>query len=145
MKVILLKDVRGLGKRGEVREVNDGYAKNRLIPGKFAAQATPGALAANEHAREAQNEAHALHITELKQAAQMLEGKVLVFKRKMNDKGEAFGSVSEHDIEESISALGVEVKLTDKKSIKTAGEYEVKIPLGEGIHANVKVRLEADL
>jgi len=145
MKVILLKDVRGLGKRGEVREVNDGYAKNRLIPGKFAAQATPGALAANERSREAQDEARALRITELKQAAQMLEGKVLVFKRKMNDKGEAFGSVSEHDIEESLNSFGITAKLAEKKIIKTAGDYEVKIPLGEGIHANVKVRLEADL
>lgn len=145
MKVILLKDVRGLGKKGEVKEVNDGYARNKLLPGKLVEAATPQAVSANDRERAERELAHSLKVKELREAAKELEKKVLSFALKIGPKGEAFGSVTERDIERKIQELGMKgITLSGKHSLRAAGDHAVSVSLGEGVEAQLKIRIEAD-
>jgi large subunit ribosomal protein L9 len=146
MKIILIKDVSGVGKRGDVKEVSEGYASNFLIPKGFA-QVVSQQLQA-KLAKEAQ-EAAAKHQKELVRLQLLkieMEKRTFTVKVKVGDKGQVFGSVHEKDI---AKVIGEKMNLAMEKNqielvapIKTLGIHQIKIKLGSGTLATTKINLE---
>lgn len=145
MKVILLQDVAGTGKKGEIKEVKDGFARNCLIKKNLAVEATN----ANMNILEGQ-QAHAQHkidteIANAKHIASVIEGKTFATKVKAGANGKLFGSVTAKDISKLIKdAHGLEVekkKIQLKNDIKTFGTFEVEARLYNGVTAKFKVQV----
>ena len=142
MKIILLDDVTKVGRRGEVREVSDGYARNYLIPRKLALSATAGNLKNIGNIKQ-QQEAKAGRI---KDDAEALRARIetLVFedRRQASEEGKLFGSVTSQDIVEFLAARGVKVErrrvLLDEP-IKALGETIVPVRLHQDVTAQLKV------
>jgi large subunit ribosomal protein L9 len=147
MKVIFLIDV-PKGKRGEIKDVADGYARNFLFPKGMALPATPSAIEAAKLLLDKKMEHQARQEEEQGKIAQELEGKELHFKAKAGAKGRLHGSITSANIAEELSRVtGLEV---DKKRIELdeplhhLGEYEVVINLGAGALAKIKVIIEEE-
>ena len=140
MKVILLADVKGHGKKGELCNVSDGYARNFLFPKKLAVEADSTAL--NELKNREQAAAHHKQeeINAAKATAEALDGKSVTIKAKAGTNGKLFGSVTSKEIAAEIkNTLGIEI---DKKKmsvadIKNFGEYTAEIKLYQGISAKI--------
>ena len=144
MKVILLADVKGHGKKGELCSVSDGYARNFLFPRKLATEAYAAAM------NELKNrEAAAAHrIAEDKAAAEAaknkLDGKTVTIHAKAGASGKLFGAVTTKEVCEAISsALGVEIdrRKVSVGDIKAHGDYTAEIKLYAGISAAVKIQV----
>ncbi len=146
MKVILLEDVKSLGKKGEVVNVNDGYARNYILPKKLGAEAT-GKNLNDLKLQRANEEKKAKEILEAAQAfAKELEGKSVVIKMKAGEGGRVFGSVSSKEIAGAFKEqCGLEI---DKKKIqlndviKAFGTYDVPVRLHPRVTGSLKVRVE---
>lgn len=144
MKVILLQDVKGHGKKGELCNVSDGYARNFLFPKKLALQADNAAL--NELKNREQAAAHHKQeeINAAKETAEKLNGKTLTIKAKAGSNGKLFGSVTSKEIASEIaSSLGIEIdrKKMSVADIKNFGEYTAEIKLYTGITAKITVKV----
>lgn len=147
MKVILLTDVAKIGRKGELKEVSDGLARNMLIRKGLAVIATQEAQ--NKLVKE-QKEKSSAKEREISKAAQTkaeLERRTFTVKVKTGDKGQVFGGVHEKDI---AAAIYQKTKLTVEKSqidahkgIKQLGEHTINIKLGSGIIAKTKINLES--
>ena len=147
MKVIFLKDV-PKGKRGEIKEVADGYARNFLFPKGMALPATPSAIKEAKLLLDKKVEHQTRQQEEQGKIAQELEGKELHFKAKAGAKGRLHGSITTSNIAEELSRVtGLEI---DKKKIELGeplhqlGDYEVVINLGTGAQAKIKVIIEEE-
>ena len=144
MKVVLLKDVKGTGKKGEIKEVADGYAKNFLLKNGFAVIANASAV--NENNR--QKEAVAYHKEMEKQEAvrlgENLKEKKIVLKIKCGENGKTFGSVTAQHIAEPLKKARFHVdkrKIEVREPIKTVGEYQISIKL----HSEVVVKINLEV
>ena len=144
MKVVLLADVKGHGKKGELCNVSDGYARNFLFPKKLAVEAN--ATAMNELKNREESKAH--HIAEEKKAAEetaaKLNGKTVTIKAKAGSNGKLFGSVTSKEIASEIAnSLGIEIdrKKMSVADIKNFGEYTAEIKLYTGITAKITVKV----
>lgn len=145
MQVILKKDVKGTGKAGDVVNVSDGYANNRLIPAGLAVPATEG----NKKGIERQKAAAAEKLAEEKAAAEALakelESKKLFIKMKTGANGRLFGALTSMDIAEAIKTdIGQEVdkkKIVLDKPIKETGTYSVEVKLFPEVAAKVTVEI----
>jgi large subunit ribosomal protein L9 len=142
VKVILLDDVAKLGRRGEVRDVSDGFARNFLIPRKLALTATPGNLRNLEHIRK-QQEAKAGRV---KDGAEGLRARVeaLTFEvaRQASEEGRLFGSVTSQDIVEFLDRQGIAVerrRVHLDEPLKALGEASVPVRLHPEVTAHLKV------
>ena len=102
MKVVLLKDVKNVGKRDEILNVSDGYARNFLFPQKLAAEATPGALKEISRKRAAQDAREAEARAEAEAKAAMLKNKVVTLNVKCGEKGRLYGSVTAAEVAEAL-------------------------------------------
>ena len=146
MEVILKKDVKGTGKEGEIVKVSDGFARNRLIPGGLAVEATEAnkRAIAREKARAAERYAQDKEAAE-KLAAILTSGPVTV-RTKVGDNGKLFGSITSMDIAAAITEqLGTEIdkkKIVLDKPIKETGITEVSVKLFQDVTAKVKVSIE---
>lgn len=142
MKIILMEDVPALGKRGEVREVANGYARNYLLPKKMALPATPGNVKNLEHLKRQRERAES-KVREAAQAtADRIAGLTLSVATRASDDGRLFGSVSVQDIVEFLgrNQLTVEKRRVQlDEAIKAIGEYEVPIRLQQDVAATLKV------
>jgi large subunit ribosomal protein L9 len=145
MKVLLLEDVKGSGKKGEVINVSDGYARNFLFPRKMAEPADAQAInAANIQKSAAQHRKFTAGI-KARETAQALEGHSIHVKARVGENGKLFGTVSGKEIAAALKEQkGVDV---DKKKItvdpiRALGEYTAKLSLFEGISVTVKVIVE---
>ena len=115
MKVVLLKDVKNVGKRDDILTVSDGYARNFLFPQKLAAEATPGALKEIQRKRAAQDAREAEMLAEAKEKAASLKDKIIDLAVKCGDKGRLYGSVTSAEVAEALEKQhGVKV---DKRKI----------------------------
>jgi large subunit ribosomal protein L9 len=144
MKVILLQDTSDIGKKFEVKEVKDGYARNFLLPRKMAQIATETALRELAKKKEILEKERQEKINHLKEIAKKLEELKLTFILREGEKGEIFGSVSKSEIIKALKDRGFdeknwEVKL--ERPLKTAGEHAAEIGLGEGIKTKVKIQI----
>ena len=143
MKVILLQDVKGQGKKGDLLNAADGYARNFLLPRKLAIEANASALNEMKNRDAAQKHKVAAATAAAQADAQKLEGKTVTLREKAGSSGKLFGAVTTKEIADAIAGqLGVEVdkhKLVLKENIKAFGEYEVKIKLGSDVSATLKL------
>ena len=143
MKVLLIKDVKTLGKAGELKEVADGYGKNFLIGKGLALHATTEVLNRykSEQKKAAENEAK--EIATAKELAEKLNATKLTIKHKVGANGHLIGSVTNKEIAESLedqfSIMLDKKNISLDKKIKSVGIYEVDCKLGHAIHASLKV------
>lgn len=144
MQVILLKDVKELGKAGQVVKVADGHGRNFLIPRGLAKEATEGGLADLQHKKEVEAKKKE---TELKAAQTLkakLEEKDLTIKVKAGEGGRLFGSVTSADIADVLQKSGVKLDKRDiqlKDHIKELGVHTVSIKLHREVTAKLKVKV----
>jgi len=146
MKVILLADVKGTGKKGEIKEVSDGYARNMLIKKGLAKEAT----AVEVNSLKIKNQAEEFHrqeeIKRLTALAKELSGKVIVCKVKAGEKGRIFGSVTNAEIANALNEQGYSVDkrmILLNENIKSLGVYKLEIKLMSGITAKISVKVES--
>ena len=143
MKVLLIKDVKTLGKAGELKEVADGYGKNFLICKGLALHATTEVLNRYkaEQKRAAENEAK--EIATAKELAEKINATKLTIKHKVGANGHLIGSVTNKEIAEALSnQFSIEIdkkNISVEKKFKAVGIYEVDCKLGHSIHATLKV------
>lgn len=143
MKVILLSDVKGSGKKGEVVNVSTGYARNFLFPKKLAREANTQAL--NELNNEIQAKEHKIAVQkgEALENAKLINGKTIRISASAGKNGKLFGSVTSKEICKEIkNFFGIDVdkrKISLKEEIKTYGTYECEVKLFNGVCAKVLV------
>ncbi|MBR3099989.1 MAG: 50S ribosomal protein L9 [Clostridia bacterium] len=146
MKVILLKDVKNIGKRDDVLNVSDGYARNFLFPQKLAAEATPGTLKEIERKRAARDAREAEELAEAKQKADSLKRKVIEMKIKCGEKGRLYGSVTAAEVAEALEKQhGVTVdkrKIDLGDPIREIGDREITVWLHSGVTTPMILRVE---
>lgn len=146
MEVILKQDIKGTGKAGDIVKVNDGFARNKLIPSGVAIEATT----ANKRAIEREKANLAEKIAADKAAANELKGKLeaaaVELKTKVGEGGKLFGSITSMDIAEAIKTQrGLDIdkkKIVLAKPIKEIGKTDVEVKLYEGITATVAVEIK---
>ncbi len=141
MKVILLKDVPGLGKKYDLKEVKGGYARNFLIPHKLAKLATPQALKELELLKDKIEKEREERVKKLKELVRKLEEIQLDFNLKVGERGEIFGSITKFDIKKALQEKGIEEDFEVQlgHSLKSLGVHLVEIKFEEGIKAKIKV------
>ncbi len=148
MKVLLIKDVKSLGKKGEVKEVKDGYGKNFLIAKGFARSATPEILA--QHAQDELIVAQNLEkeVNALKEIAAQLDKCEIIITKKLGQNGHLFGSVTKDEIAVALKDQhGIEIDkkhINEKHAIKTIGEHDLDFKLGHGLHATLHVDVQGE-
>ena len=144
MKVILLDDVAKLGRRGDVRDVSDGYARNFLIPKKLALSATGGNLKNLDHLKK-QQEAKAERVkSDADGVRARVEALVYEERRQASEEGKLFGSVTVQDIAEFLNVRGVTVdrrRITLDEPIKALGEHTVTVRLHSEVTAQLRVNV----
>ena len=146
MEVILKQDVKGTGKAGDIVKVSDGYARNRLIPGGLAIEATPANKKAYEREKAKAKEKYEADRAAALEFAKRLEDKIVVVKTKVGDNGRLFGSITSMDIANAIKEqTGEDVdrrKIILKNPIKETGVETIEIKLFQDINAKVVVKIE---
>lgn len=147
MKLILLSDVKALGKKGDLVDVAEGYASNFLLPRKLAMEASKGALTMLTEQKKAAQKREAQQVAETQEIAKLLESKPVAVKAKAGGNGRLFGTVTNADIAEAITqTFSVSVdkhKIEVKNAIKALGSYPVEIRLGKNIVAKTTVSVVA--
>lgn len=148
MKVILLQDIKGTGKRGEIVEVSDGFGRNFLIAKKMAKIATPESIHAAEKALAAEKHQKQIEKEEAQDLAKQLDGKVITLTTKTGKNGKLFGAITSKEIAEAISSqLNFQV---DKRNveldgnIKELGTYITTVRVYAGTTAKVVVKISAE-
>lgn len=147
MKIILLQDVKGQGKKGDVIDVNEGYARNFLIKKNLAEVATAAKLNDIKMKKSSADFHKAEEIKAMQETAKEIKGKNFTVKIKAGQAGKVFGSVTGANIADALKSAGYDI---DKKKvvlpapIKTLGVYDVDLKLMEGISAKIKVTVEAE-
>jgi len=144
MKVLLVKDVKSLGKAGEVKEVKDGYGQNFLVGKGFAKVATDEVLKEWEEQQAKLKAELEAELKALNELAEKLKTTKVAIKRKLGDNGHLYGAVTKDDIAKALSEAGFEVDkktVEIKTAIKTVGNHDISIKLGHGIHAHTTVEI----
>ena len=143
MKVIFNQDVRGQGKRGELKEVSDGYARNYLLPRKLASEATPDMLNAfklKEKAKKAQMDRERAAAEE---TAKRLEGVSVTISARAAQGGRLFGAITSQEISDALREQhGIDIeknKIVQAEPIKGFGSYEVRAKLGYEVSGKINV------
>ena len=145
MKVILLQDVKGKGKKGQMLEVSDGYARNFMLPKKMAIEATPDAINTMRMNDKATQERIAKEKAEALALAKQLRELTLVVTCKGGGAGRLFGSVTNAEIADALAKNGIKLdkrKIVIADPIKNVGTYTVTCKLGYEISAPLTVKIE---
>ena len=146
MKVILLQDVKGKGKKGQMLEISDGYARNFLLPKKLAVEATPDAINTMRMNDKAAAERAAKERAEALEISHKLREMTLVVTAKGGGAGKLFGSVTNQEIADALKAkTGIVLdkrKIVISDPIKSVGTYTVQCKLGYEITAPLTVKIE---
>lgn len=147
MKIILLQDVKGQGKKGEVKDVNEGYARNFLIKKGLAEVATANKLNEINQKKSAADFHKAEEVKAMQQLAGNINGKLFAVKIKAGQGGKVFGSVTAADVADALQRDGFAVdkkKVVLAQPIKNVGVFDVDLKLMEGIGAKIKVSVESE-
>jgi len=145
MKVILLSDVKNVGKKGDIKEVSDGYARNFLLRRKLAVEATKASIdilqQQNEDAQQKKDE----QVAEAEVVKQQIEKLTLIFKVKVGVEGKVFGTVSTKQIaDEMLKKYQIKVdkrKFIDTDNLASLGYHSVRAELFKGVVATIRVQL----
>lgn len=144
MKVILKKDVKKLGSKGDIVNVSDGYARNFLIPKGLVKEATKGNLNQLKHKEKVQQRKEEEKHSEAKELANKLEKEKFVISVKAGENGRLFGSVTTKDIADAVKKAGYKIdkrKLDLDEHIKSLGVHNVKVKLYQNVEANLKIQV----
>jgi large subunit ribosomal protein L9 len=145
MRVLLIKDVKSLGKAGEIKEVKDGYGQNFLVGKGFAKLATDEVVAQYEEDKKQREAEEAAHLAKMEAAADKLKNESVKIKHKAGDNGHLFGAVKKEDIADALGKLGYDIdkKMIEiKNPIKETGTFTVSVKLGHGMHPEITVIVE---
>lgn len=145
MKVILQKDVSGTGRKGEIKEVSDGHARNYLIPKGLAVEASGANLRDYENKKRQEEKKHREDTEEALRVKSLIEGKVLTMRAKAGGSGKLFGTITNKEIADHIkSEFGLDI---DKKKvqltgqIKSLGDYDITVKLYHEISAKLRLNI----
>jgi large subunit ribosomal protein L9 len=144
MKVILTEEIRGLGTRGDVVTVKDGYARNFLLPKNMAREATSGNLKSVEQERKKWAALASAEKAEAQKAAESVKGVKITVQKRVGESGQLFGSVTANEIADALEAKGIAV---DKRRvelahpIKSAGVHDVEVRLHREVSAHIQVEV----
>ncbi len=144
MKVILLDDVAKVGRRGEVRDVSDGYARNFLLPKKLALTATPGNLKGLDHIKKQQDAKAGRIKSDADVLRERIEALVFEVRKQASEEGKLFGSVTTQDVVDFLDGHAIKVerrRLHLDEPIKTLGESVVAIRIHPDITAQLRVNV----
>jgi len=146
MKVLLIKDVKGLGKAGEIKNAKDGYVRNFLIPKGFAKVATDDVIKEWEEEQKRKQEELEKELAELNELKKKIESVTLHIKHKLGANGQLYGAITNKEVAEHLKEKGIDIdkKHIEMKQIKSVGEYTVDVKLGHGIHADLKLVVEGE-
>ena len=145
MKVILLQDVKGKGKKGQMIEVSDGYARNFMLPKKLAIEATADAINTMKMNDKATQERIAREKAEALEISKKLRAMTLVVKAKGGGAGRLFGAVTNAEIASALEKQGIKLdkrKIVLNETIKNVGTYTATCKLGYEINAPLTVKIE---
>jgi len=148
MKVVLLKDLPGRGKAGEIKEVSKGYARNFLLPRGLALVATPTVIKQVESNLEKEKLEESIDLDKLVELAQQIEGREIRFKARIGAGERLFGSITAADVAEELSrAIGSVIdkkKIDIEKSLRKTGSYEVVVKLASDLNPQITVVIEEE-
>jgi len=147
MKIILMDDVPTLGRRGEVRDVSDGYGRNFLLPQKLALHATPANLKNLEQIKARQDSRAAKLKADAQGQAQAIEALHFSQRRQASDEGRLFGSVGRADLASFLAQHGIEIerrRIALDEPIKSLGEFTVPVRLHADVTAQLKVSVSRE-
>ena len=144
MKVILKRDVKGLGREGDLKEVKDGYARNFLMPTGAVVLADRGAIANWERHRDKREERDRSLRTDAEATAEKLRGLTLQVPVKAGERGRLFGAVTGHHLADLIHREGIDLDrhaLHLREPIKALGEYKIDVRIMPGVEATISVNV----
>ena len=147
MKVILLADVRGTGKKGELKEVSDGFANNFLIKTGKAKRADNATISENKNRQEANDFHKEMERQDAVKLGEKLKGQKIVLTIKCGENGKTFGSITAKEIADELSKKGFQIdkrKIEVKEPIKAVGNYEVNIKLHPTVSVKVNAQVRAE-
>jgi large subunit ribosomal protein L9 len=148
MKVVLLEDLPGKGRTGEIKEVSKGYARNFLLPRGLALLATPAVIKQVESNLEKEKLDESIDRDKLVELAKQIEGREIRFEARMGGGERLFGSITAADVAEELSqAVGSPIdkkKIDIEKSLRKTGSYEVAVKLASDLNPQVTVIIEGE-
>ncbi len=148
MEIVLLEDVKALGKKGQIVKVSDGYARNFILPKKLGVEATPKNLNELKLQKANAEKIAAQQLSEAKELGEKLSQSSVTLAIKAGENGKAFGSVSGKEIARAVSEqLGLELdkkKLVLPEPLKTLGVHQVPVKLHRDVTAQLTVKIEAE-
>ncbi len=148
MKVILLQDIKNVGKKEEIINANDGYARNYLFPKKLAIEATKDNLMKLQAKKTSEANKKQAEIEENKKIAEKLEKMTLTIKAKAGANGKIFGGITAKEVSEAIkSECNIEIdkkKIVLKETIKNLGEFSAEIKFGDGVNCKLALNIQGE-
>ena len=144
MQIILLQDIKGLGKKFDIKKTADGYARNFLFPKKLATAATAEAISQTEKERDARIQKEKEGLKKAGETAEKFKNLVLKIKSKATKDGKLFGSISNQEIADALKEKKFEIspdKIEIEEPIKKLGKHSVKINLAPGIQTEITVEV----
>ncbi|NEU61119.1 50S ribosomal protein L9 [Paenibacillus sp. ALJ109b] len=144
MKVIFIKDMKGQGKKGQVKEVSEGYAQNFLLPRGIARPATDGNMKTLDNQKAAEDRRKQEEKAEAETLAKKLEAEVTELKAKSGEGGRLFGAITSKQIAEALAAKGLKVdkrKIELDEPIRTLGVTQVTVKVHPEVKATLKVQV----
>ncbi|MDR0664116.1 MAG: 50S ribosomal protein L9 [Helicobacteraceae bacterium] len=147
MKVLLVKDVKSLGRAGELKEVKEGYGQNFLIAKGFAKLATDAVIRQWQAREKTRIERENEEIERLKTLSSKLETVTIKITKKVGANGSLFGALKKEDVAEALAKSGFEIDKKDIEmdgAIKATGLYEVSAKLGRGVHPRFRVEVAGE-
>jgi large subunit ribosomal protein L9 len=145
MKVLLKQDVAKIGKKGQILDVKEGYARNFLIPSGLAVEASGGAMKQIEEEKRASDRHKAKEKEEAQDLAKKIEAVSILLKHKAGEEGRLFGSITSAEVAEALKQKNFNIdkkKIVLEEPIRLVGDYEVKIKLHPEVAAHLNVRVE---
>lgn len=147
MLVLLIQNVNKLGNKNQIKDVNDGYAKNFLFPKKLAVKATPDLIKKAEVEKALEEKTENEKIENAKKQAKEMEGKRFIIKMNAGEEGQLFESVSSKKIAEKVKQNGFDVEekqIVIKEPIKKIGEFKVGVKLNTGLESTIIVVIDKE-
>lgn len=145
MQVILLKDVKGTGKKGDICKVSDGYATNFLLPNKMAVKADNANLNENKQAKASEQHKKEVEKGNAILLKNQLEGKEITLKVRCGENGKTFGAVTNKEISDELKKIGLEVdkRKIEMQQIKQIGTYNITAKLYTDVIVSFVVKVES--
>ncbi len=147
MRVVLKKEVAGLGRPGDVKDVADGYAQNFLLPRGLATEASAGELRRVAQERQSAKAKRDRQHVDAEALARKIAATTVVFKLKVGPQGKAFGSVTDRDIADALGRQGLAVprdRIQLAEPIRSLGPHQVEVRLSPDVRARFTVAVEAE-